>query len=280
MNDEGGAGMSNTTQPVSSNATQFMGGVTHAHTERRLQLERSLDQWWLAFEKQEYSKSDGLATALEQFVNKHYDEVVSDLKASSPRFRRVAAAGLGFSGKKEAVEPLIVTLRDNDVGVLPAALLSLRQLAINGVDVPSAPVIGLLSQRNPDVRNNASMVLAHAVKKGEGELYLPLTSAMEDKEPGVRLHIAAALGRLGDPAAIPFLTKALNDEFALVRVRSALALARIGDKRAVPSLIEAVDDPQPDVSRAAHKALQSLTGRKLDRRKEAWDEYLSNKSQE
>lgn len=249
--------------------------LSHERTERRLQLERSLDQWWLAFQQQDYARSDGLAAAIEQFVNRNYAEVERDVaSAPSPRFRKVAAAALGFSGRAEAVEPLVAALKDPFSDVVLASLLSLRMLALAEIEVPADRVTPFLGSGDPDVRANASSVLAHAVKKGQGELFLPLTAALEDEEPSVRAHVAAALGALGDVDAVPFLVKTLKDRMVLVRVRAAFALARIGDVRALPALVKALDDPSVDVSKAAHKALTAISGRDFERRREPWEEYL------
>lgn len=262
---------------MAMNASGMGTAETRARTDRRLQLQRSLDQWWLAVQRQEYAKSDGLGTALEQFVNKHFDEIAEDLTHANPRWRKIAAAGLGFSGRPQAVAPLESALRDSDADVLVGALLSLGRLAEADVTIDATKVTPFLSHSAPDIRSNAALVLVHATKKGQGELYLPLTAAMEDHDAGVRVHVAAALGALGDPGAVPFLIRAMDDEKALVRIRAAYALARIGDQRAIPRLIDAIDDPSIDVSRASHKSLRVLTGQDFERRREAWAAYWNSR---
>ncbi len=242
-------------------------------TERRLQLERSVDQWFLAYQQQEFSKADGLATHLEQYVNNHLAAIERDVQTSSPRFRKVAAAALGFSGKEEVVPVLIGALKDPFQDVVLASLLSLWRLSLSGVKVPAQPVAPLLGHSVADIRSNAAMVLAHAVTPADKDLFLPLTSAMEDEDAGVRLHAAVALGALGEPDAVPFLVKALDDPKALVRIRSAYALGRIGSRAAVPALIDHLDDPNNDVSKAIHKALQTITGQKIPRLKHEWKNY-------
>ena len=242
-------------------------------TERRLQLERSIDQWWLAYERQEFGKAEGLATHIETYVNAHYDVVAGDLTTASPRFRKVAAMALGFSGRKDAVPGLMGALTDPFSDVIMAALLSLSQLAKSGTDVPTEPIVPYLSHSDEDIRSNASLVLVHATRKGQSGLFLPLTSALEDASPNVRVHAAAALGALGDADAVPFLTKTLDDAKALVRIRAAYALGRIGDRRAVPRLIDKIDDPDSDVSKASHKALRDITGQEISRVKRDWETY-------
>ena len=250
----------------------------HARTQRRLQMERSIEQWWAHRSRQEYSTADGIGAALERYVLENFDAVLSDLRNSGPRFRRVAAASLGFSKDARAVEPLMKSLSDNNDGVLVASLLSLGHLALDDTSIPTAPLIPFLSHRHADVRVNASRVLVHTASKGDGVLFLPLTTALEDPIPAVRLHSAAALGALGDPDAVGFLLKLLKDEKALVRIRAAYALGRIDDRRAVARLIDSLDDPDEDVSKAVYKALRSLTSQDLPRVKIDWSTYWASQS--
>lgn len=254
--------------------------TSRAKTERRLQLERSVDQWWLARVRQEYGKSEGIASALETYVNDNFAEVVSDLSSASPRFRKVSAAALGFSGRQEAVDPLVTSLRDPFSDVIHGSLLSLWNLALAKIEIPAGEVTPYLSHSEEDIRSNAAMVLAQVTNAGQGALFLPLTSAMEDDSASVRVHAAAALGRLGDPDAIPFLVKGLRDQKALVRIRSAYALGRISDRRALGPLIDHLDDPDVDVSKAIHKSLTSITGQQIPRIKKEWEVYFQNAPQD
>ncbi len=251
---------------------------SRVRTERRLQLERSMEQWWAAFQRQEYGKADGVAAALETYVNKNFDGVLKDLKTASPRFRKVAAATLGFSGKQEAVPALLDALGDPFSDVLFGSLLSLWRLSLQPgkIDIPANEITPYLIHGDPGIRSNAAMVLAHTTKKGEGVLFLPLTAAMEDSSPQVRVHAAAALGALGDPDAVPFLKKGLDDKLPLVRIRSALALGRIESRRALRPLIDHMDDPDKDVAKAIHKSLMRISGQKIDRIQKEWMNYLRN----
>jgi HEAT repeat protein len=56
----------------------------------------------------------------------------------------------------------------------------------------------------------------------------PLVSALGDQATHVREAAAAALGRIGDPAAIEPLRAALNDTHANVRHAAAAALEALG----------------------------------------------------
>lgn len=247
-----------------------------AKNEVRLQLERSVDQWYLYNQQQQYTTADGVASAIKDFVNKNYETVVNDAQTASPRFRKVACAALGFSARAESVPVLESALSDNFEDVLLASLLGLWHLAKAGHEASVDAVLPLIAHRDAQVRGNAAMVLARLAKPGQSQLFLPLTSATEDTNDVVRVHAVAALGALGDSGAVPFLVKGLRDSKPLVRIRSAYALGRVKDSRAVGPLIDAIDDPDIDVSKAAHKALITITGREHERSKRAWANWAAS----
>ncbi len=64
-----------------------------------------------------------------------------------------------------------------------------------------------------------------------------LLTDLESRRTGVRLDAATGLARLASPALIGPLTDALDDESPEVRVQVAQALARIGDPESVPRII-------------------------------------------
>jgi HEAT repeat protein len=73
--------------------------------------------------------------------------------------------------------------------------------------------------------------------------------------PSVRRQAAAALGRLGDRAAVNALAETLADADAGVRQAAARALGHLKDRRATPALVQALDDPDRTVRFYAAYAL-------------------------
>ncbi len=61
-----------------------------------------------------------------------------------------------------------------------------------------------------------------------------------------------------DTAVVRALMERLKDEDANVRQAAAYALGRIGNPMAIPELVKALDDPQPDVQEAALDALSEF----------------------
>src|SRR6058998_2904659 len=68
-----------------------------------------------------------------------------------------------------------------------------------------------------------------------------LVKALGHSDPGVRSRAAAALGELGDRAAVEPLIAALADPRDEVVSAAGLALARTGDERGVGPLIERLE---------------------------------------
>jgi len=56
-------------------------------------------------------------------------------------------------------------------------------------------------------------------------------------DPRVRRYLVLALGRLGDPSAVPVLVRAIRDEDAETRVYAIYALGELGAQASVPDLI-------------------------------------------
>jgi HEAT repeat protein len=86
-------------------------------------------------------------------------------------------------------------------------------------------------------------------------------------DPRVRRYLALALGRLGDPAAVPVLLEALQDEGTEVhpvdpetRVYALWALGAIGDPAALPELRARAKDEDAGLRKAAIHALGGLPG--------------------
>ena len=94
-------------------------------------------------------------------------------------------------------------------------------------------------------------------KLGDPQAVPPLIQALGDRSENVRAAAAEALGAIGDPQAVPPLIQALGDDEFWVRRAAAEALVRIGAP-AVPALIQALGDYRDDVRRAAQQAIQQI----------------------
>jgi HEAT repeat protein/beta-lactamase regulating signal transducer with metallopeptidase domain len=123
-------------------------------------------------------------------------------------------------------------------------------------DTDLETLIASLSVSDAEVREHAASALG---RSGDPAAVPALIEALGDGDPDVREHVASALGRLGDPAAVPALVEALGDRDPDVREHVASALGRLGDPAAVPALAEVVAaDPEPRVREHAASALGKL----------------------
>lgn len=86
-----------------------------------------------------------------------------------------------------------------------------------------------------------------------------LIKHLNDKEMGVRVNVAKALGRLKDKSAVKPLIQALRtDEAPGVRWSASEALGLLGDIQAIDALNQATKDTDSDVRKAANTALSKL----------------------
>lgn len=111
-----------------------------------------------------------------------------------------------------------------------------------------------LGNPDPEVRWDAIIRLEEDRPR---EMVPCLVKALRDHEfVSIRWRAAIALGKSGEPSAVPPLIAALSDENDHVREEAAEALGMIGDERAIDPLIGALNDPQRGVRLRAIKALE------------------------
>lgn len=67
-----------------------------------------------------------------------------------------------------------------------------------------------------------------------------LAANAKNKDPQIRLEIAAAWGEIGNPAALAILRRSLKDPSPAVRVEAAYSMHRLGDSRGLKLLEELV----------------------------------------
>lgn len=116
--------------------------------------------------------------------------------------------------------------------------------------------LGLLFQRG---KVNAEIARVYALQ-GEGNV-VSLIHLLDSDLRGatrysiVRSHAAEALGKLGDPRAIPYLIEMRHDPEDIVRMDVMRALSRLGTKQAEDAVSEGLSDPAALVRMSAASAL-------------------------
>ena len=289
---ESGTGM----EMTETTATTPMSGTTsltaevedpRESTKRLRYLENGIEQWNDADYRQEYARRDSMTSLLRTYTRDHFDDVLRDLGSGSPRRRAVMAGALGFSGRQEAVQPLIGALEDQYYEVVLHSLASLYHLGrsrdANGkklkIKIDPAPIVPFLSHPRSDVRSNAALALSRALTPESPLEYLvPLASALEDQDDATRVHAVAAIGAMRHREGMPYLIAALEDPVQLVRVRAALGLGRVEQITAVPSLIGVLErkGEANDVKKAASRALAAILKKKPSLEPGYWREAAAS----
>ena len=96
-------------------------------------------------------------------------------------------------------------------------------------------------------------------------------------QPTLRMTAAEALGRIGDPQAVPPLIALLGSGTMRERNAIAAALGQLKDPRAVTPLINELPNLTGDARTAAAKALQILTGQPFGPDAGKWQAWQANK---
>jgi HEAT repeat protein len=151
-------------------------------------------------------------------------------------------------------------LEDENPAIRAAAVRGLRR------EGNEQRLIERLKDEHPDVRMIAASRLGGSGPKG-AETARALIPLLADQHAAVRREAAWFLGGVG-PEALPALLQALQDENPRVRAGAALALRDVSGwkdtwprknaQALVPPLRKLLDDPDPEVSRHAKRALESV----------------------
>ncbi|MEN3334937.1 MAG: hypothetical protein V7641_4302 [Blastocatellia bacterium] len=181
------------------------------------------------------------------------------LNDKSERVRAAALAGLGQL-QEPSLAPLIATYltKDKSPFVRKAAAYALGQ---TGGSAATTALIAGLRDKDIEVRGAATVSLSGTP---DATAIAPLILALTDKSAFVRAHAAAALGVNGRAAAqaVPHLVKLLTtDEDHEARRQAATALGRIGEPSALPALERAEQSSDPYLSQAAREAITQIKGK-------------------
>lgn len=178
------------------------------------------------------------------------------LNDAAPRVRAIALHGLSMLHDASLV-PLIANsvTKDKLPFVRKAGAYALGEI---GSPEGTPTLITALRDKDLEVRGAAVVSLAH---QPDASAIAPLISALEDKSEFVRAHAAAALGINSRAAAqaVPNLVKMLtSDKDPEARRQAAAALGLIGEPSALPALEHAIHSSDPYLSQAAREAIPQI----------------------
>lgn len=180
----------------------------------------------------------------------HTERVLPLLSDPQPQAREMAVRSLGYFGDPRVLDAVLDRWDDPDPAVRRAVLDVAPFL-----ETPRALEVLVEGLRASDPALRTAAVRGLAYLPPEQALTHLEAAAHQEQDPWVRVFVVRALGRLGDPAALPPLIRLTSDPFPPVRAEAARALVQVDGARVVPLLREMVHDPVPDVARAALQAL-------------------------
>lgn len=174
--------------------------------------------------------------------------ILEEMMESGRAFQvRNAVAVLGELGGERALELVTPSLAHPDAAVRREAVRSLARL---GGEDAGMLVYGLIEDPDPGVRLAAATAAGRL--RVERALRPLLTLLEEEDDPPVLVAVLGALGRLGDPGAVPSIEKrAVSSFFSRpsneVRIAAYRALHAIGTPHARGLLEQAREDKDPQV---------------------------------
>ena len=211
---------------------------------------------------------------------RRFDELLEQLESGPPHNRIRAASAVAFSGREEALGPLLAALSDPYGDVVNNALLGLALLA--SPDTPIEPLCRLLvDSHDPHARSNAGYALRTVINAGaDGSPALsPARLAMTDSEPFVRVQVALVLGLLGDADSVPALSDQIYDERPLVANAAIEALLMISEDDPINrgpvarALIPARTSADPRVQERIRRSLVKIAGLDYGKDADDWIEW-------
>ena len=211
---------------------------------------------------------------------KRFDDLIEQLENGPPHNRIRSASAVAFSGREEALGPLLAALSDPYGDVVNNALLGLALLA--SPDTPLEPLCALMiNSGEPDTRGNAGYALRTVIGKGaDGEVARsPARLALTDGEPFVRVQAALVLGLLGDADSVPPLSDQVYDELPLVAQAAIQALLMIAEDDPINrgpvarALIPARTAADPRVQERVRRSLVQIAGIDYGKDADDWVEW-------
>jgi HEAT repeat protein len=175
----------------------------------------------------------------------------------SPRVRAAAGRALGRIGDARAAEPVLAAW---EAGRLPAGIAAQSLLDVGPPALPA--LVGACSTATTGVRAMACRAIGH-VGFADRDQVLDLLGQRAIADPAAEVRGAActALGQIGGDESAFVLAGAMGDTHAHVRQAASDAVARLRIAELEPLTRRLMDDPEPEVARAAARAVVVLAGR-------------------
>jgi HEAT repeat protein len=178
----------------------------------------------------------------------------------------------------KVIKDVKLGLKDADPNVRVTELLKLRNL-----QDPEVNLILITTLSDPDIRVKLKAIDILGAREAN-DAVPPMSSMLflRSTEPIVKLHLVAALGRIGDAkGTLPIMQYLGEDQDERSRGTAVFALGEIGSDQATPLLNAVVaQDQSPMVRRLAKEALQKVSGELPTERSKTLAAASTNKADE
>lgn len=224
------------------------------------------------------------------------DALIAALGDANPNVRNAAAGSLGTLADPKAVEPLGQMLQsEQEEWVAFTAIEALKEAAgrsaaealspalsrgeflasaaveaLGEVGGPEAvPVLLAHLERAPDGMRAATVrALAEVAKRADRDemdaetlarlVRALMDAAASDADQWTRYHAIEALGKLRAGEAVALLSEVASIGGPLLKIAAAKALGHIGGDEAAEALQPLLSDPDPDIAKAAQRAMEMI----------------------
>lgn len=192
-----------------------------------------------------------------QHADRAREALLVQLYSAEPSVRAQAAHVLSKIGGPAVVPPILPVLTDDDPVV---AVKAYRAAASSGSPEVVPTLLSRLGHGDAGVRD----ALTDALVALAEWTVVPLTAALADADPMVRIHVADTLSDLGSPradVAVDALAGHLSDPEPDVRVAMLCALSRLDPERTEPVLRWVVDGQDAELATLAGRLLEHRAAR-------------------
>jgi hypothetical protein len=247
-----------TTTPVASQLVGRLGSTRNdVEKERLIRLSSGLGR------EMALALADALGEARDRYQRRNFmDALLAQGQAASEMAQRMiqdprwyvvrnGVALLGDLGGEDVVSHLTIALGNGDPRVRRETVRALSK--VGGEDA-ALLLMGMLDDPAADVR--ARVCRALGLLRVERAVRPILALLEKDGDEEVQVESIQALGKLGDPGAVPLIERKMSGRFfsrpsKAVRLAAFRALASIGTPHAKNLLKKATNDSDPDVRRLA-----------------------------
>ncbi|MBN1521494.1 MAG: HEAT repeat domain-containing protein [Candidatus Aureabacteria bacterium] len=218
----------------------------------------SIEEIIAVLESKDYqARSDAIEVLKTKDGSKDVEVIIQAFQDDSRKsIRSTLAYVLGAIGGDEAVQALILALKDTDAGIRASSAAALGLIRDKKA---IEPLLQSLNDVNEDVRYKSIIALTSFKDSFLAE---PLINSTKDSNPGVRIAAIRGLGELKEKKAVDALILSLHDSNIEIRDAAIYALGQIQDIRAEDSLIDMLQDPELRIVSRAIRALGSMKSKK------------------